>query len=101
MQATRGKSRRRHSAQLKQEVVVACSQPEATVAGVARAFGLNANLVHQWRRGRGFRPVGGNLPVPCAPSGTTSEPALCGTGLTCDADSSGGRHSRRGAPRRS
>ena len=59
MEAARSKSRRRHGAQFKQEVLAACDQPGASVAGVAQAFGVNANLVHQWRRGRGFRPPGG------------------------------------------
>ena len=51
--------RRRHSAQFKREVLTACSEPGASVAGVALAFGLNANLVRQWRRGRGFKPACG------------------------------------------
>jgi transposase len=51
--------RRRHSAQFKREVLAACNEPGASVAGVALAFGLNANLVRQWRRGRGFKPAGG------------------------------------------
>ena len=46
------KSRRRHSAEFKAQVVAACAEPGATVAAVARAFGLNDNLVHDWRRGR-------------------------------------------------
>ena len=35
-------------------MVAASSAPGASVAGVAQAFGVNDNLVHQWRRGRGF-----------------------------------------------
>ncbi|WP_307695681.1 IS66-like element accessory protein TnpA [Variovorax boronicumulans] len=46
------KSRRRHSTEFKAQVVAACAEPGATVAAVARAFGLNDNLVHDWRRGR-------------------------------------------------
>lgn len=49
----RSRPRRRHEAQFKAEVIAACSVPGATVAEVARSFGLNDNLVHQWRRGRG------------------------------------------------
>jgi transposase len=45
--------RRRHSRQLKAEVLAACERPGASVAGVALAHGLNANLVHKWRRGEG------------------------------------------------
>lgn len=52
------KTRRRHSAQFKQEVVGACREPGASVASVALAFGVNANLVRQWLRGRGFKNSG-------------------------------------------
>jgi len=44
-------SRRRHDADLKARVVAACAEPGASVAQVAMANGLNANLVHKWRRG--------------------------------------------------
>ena len=43
-------SRRCHSRQLKTEVLAACAQPGASVAAVALWHGLNANLVHKWRR---------------------------------------------------
>lgn len=49
----KSKPRRRHSGQLKAEVIAACAEPGASVAAVARRFDLNDNLVHQWRRGRG------------------------------------------------
>jgi len=48
------KPRRRHSEEFKARVVAACSAPGASVAAVAQSFGVNDNLVHQWRRGRGF-----------------------------------------------
>ena len=51
-------SRRRHSAQFKAEVLAACAQPGASLASVALSFGLNANLVGQWRRGRGTKRAG-------------------------------------------
>lgn len=44
-------SRRRHSAEVKAKVLAACDEPGASVAAVAHAHGLNANLVHKWRRG--------------------------------------------------
>lgn len=50
------KTRRRHSVEFKSQVVQACNAPGASTAGVALAFGLNANLVRQWRKGRGYRP---------------------------------------------
>ena len=51
--------RRRHSAQLKREVLAAGNERGASVSGVALAFGLSANLVRQWRCGLGFKPAGG------------------------------------------
>jgi transposase len=48
---SKGAPRRRHSKELRAQVLAACSEPEASVAAVAQAHGLNANLVHKWRRG--------------------------------------------------
>ena len=42
--------RRRHGAALKAQVLAECDQPNASVASVALKHGLNANLVHRWRR---------------------------------------------------
>ena len=47
--------RRRHGAELKAKVLAACDEPGASISGVALAHGLNANLVHKWRRGRGVK----------------------------------------------
>jgi transposase len=46
-------ARRRHPDELKAQVLAACAEPGASIAAVAQAHGLNANLVHKWRRGRG------------------------------------------------
>ena len=43
-------SRRRHGADLKACVLSECERPGASVAAIAMAHGLNANLVHKWRR---------------------------------------------------
>ena len=43
--------RRHHAAELKARVLAACDEPGASVAAIARAHELNANLVHKWRRG--------------------------------------------------
>jgi len=51
------KSRRRHSEQFKVQVLAACAEPGASISAVALSFGVNANLVHQWRRGRGFKAI--------------------------------------------
>ena len=42
--------RRHHAAELKARVLAACDEPGASVAAIARAHELNANLVHKWRR---------------------------------------------------
>ena len=46
----RSAPRRRHSAELRAQVLSQCDAPGASVAAVAQAHGLNANLVHKWRR---------------------------------------------------
>ena len=75
-------SRRRYSAETKAQVIAECDAPGASVAKVAMAHGINANVVHRWRQlaredeGEGVRPapvatadVGGFVPVPLpAPS---------------------------------
>ncbi len=43
-------ARRRHSEALRAQVLSECAQAGASIAGIALAHGLNANLVHKWRR---------------------------------------------------
>ena len=43
-------TRRRHGPELKRHVLAECAALGASVAKVAMAHGLNANLVHKWRR---------------------------------------------------
>jgi len=45
--------KRRHSEEFKQAVVAACSEPNASLAGIAQANGVNANLVRKWMDQRG------------------------------------------------
>ena len=40
--------RRQHSAEFKAKVVAACRQPGVSIAAVALANGLNANLLRRW-----------------------------------------------------
>ena len=47
MEDSKRVSRRRHAADLKRQVLAACAEPGASVAQVALAHGLNANLVHK------------------------------------------------------
>jgi transposase len=45
--------KRVHSEEFRSEVVRACSEPGVSVAGVALANGVNANLVRKWMAARG------------------------------------------------
>jgi transposase len=49
--------RRSHNAVFKAKVMQACAQPGVSVAAVALAHGLNANLVRRWLSGRGVDKV--------------------------------------------
>ena len=42
--------RRRHSPEFKSQLVAAARQSGASVAGIALAHGINANLLHRWMR---------------------------------------------------
>lgn len=46
----RRKKVREHPKELRAQVLAECAQPGASVARVALGHGLNANLVHKWRR---------------------------------------------------
>ena len=50
MTDTKKLTRRRHSAEVKAQILAECAQPGASVARVALAHGINANIVHKWRR---------------------------------------------------
>lgn len=45
---TKRVARRKHSADFRAEVVLACRQPGASVAAIALRSGLNANVVYHW-----------------------------------------------------
>ena len=47
---TQAPKRRFYSPELKLQVVEACSQAGASIAGVALQHGINANIVHRWLR---------------------------------------------------
>lgn len=50
MTSEKAETRRRYSAAMKAQVVAACDQLGASVAKVAMAHGINANVVHRWRQ---------------------------------------------------
>jgi transposase len=61
-EAPAGRRRRRHSAQFKAEVVRACRQPGVSMAAVALANGLNANVLRRWvQQAEPDRPVGSEV----------------------------------------
>ena len=71
---SRSTPRRRHSAELKTNVLAACDEPGASISGVALAHGLNANLVRKWRSGRSVKRVGVTVEPPLV-SATPKRPA--------------------------
>lgn len=68
-----GRPRRRHSKQFKNEVVQACRRPGVSMAALAMANGLNANLVRRWvvEAGHGAASSAAQLEA------DTPEPASC------------------------
>ena len=70
MAAERVVLRRRHSAELKTLVLQQCAAPGASVARVAMSHGVNANIVHGWRKLAREREG-----VPMSPPGSTTLPA--------------------------
>ena len=58
MEKVKRAARRKHSAELRSRVLAECARPGASVAAVAMAHGLNANLVRKWRHAG----AGGSVP---------------------------------------
>jgi transposase len=74
--------RRRHGASLKAQILAECERPGASIAAVAMAHGVNANLVHKWRAGASKRqdtavtaPNVSFVPVPLQAAALTAEVA--------------------------
>ena len=44
------RTKRRYSSETKAELLAACGVPGASIAGVASAHGMNANVLHRWLR---------------------------------------------------
>lgn len=63
MNEAKKKTRRRYGAELKQQILPQCAEPDASVASIALSHGINANVVHKWRR-----QAGGALPAFQAPA---------------------------------
>ena len=50
MEVEQSHKRRRYGAELKAQVLSECDAPNASVAKVAMSHGINANIVHGWRK---------------------------------------------------
>src|SRR5689334_9884635 len=50
MEAEQSRKRRRYSRELKARILAECEVPRMSVAKVALAHGINANLLHGWRK---------------------------------------------------
>lgn len=74
MNESKKKTRRRYGAELKQQILAQRARPGASVAGIALSHGINANVVHKWRR-----EAGGALPALQAPAfvPVSLPPAAC------------------------
>jgi transposase len=70
----RGRYRRRSLAE-KRQIVELCLKPGASVAGIALARGVNANLVRKWI-GKVRAGEWGGAPVPLLPVSLRNEPLL-------------------------
>ena len=70
--------RRRHSAAFKAAVIEACNQPGVSIAAVALANGLNANLLRKWvqRAERSVVSESGNRPSPFHDPSSDPSPAF-------------------------
>jgi transposase len=64
VKAPRGRHRRTYPDDFKTQVVAACLQPGVSMAAVALANGLNANLLRRWVKA----VRGGGMPAPTAGS---------------------------------
>ncbi len=76
-------ARRRHPAELKTRVLSECAVAGASIAKVALAHGLNANLVHKWRRHAVSRDV---ATVPVREAGSFIPMTMAPTAAPASAD---------------
>lgn len=75
MEAEQQRRRKRcHSEGFKRQVVEACCKPGASVAGVAFAHGVNANLVRKWIIRYGAVPASRRTSVAIAEARTKTAP---------------------------
>ena len=59
-------NRRIHSGEFKAQVIGECQQPDASIAAVAIAHGLNPNVVRKWLAGQNLKRMGAAMPAPAS-----------------------------------
>ncbi|WP_332751525.1 IS66-like element accessory protein TnpA [Hydrogenophaga sp.] len=81
MNEARKKTRRRYGAELNQQILAQCAEPGASVASIALSHGINANVVHKWRRQAcGALPAlqaPAFVPVSLPPAACAPAPDIC------------------------
>lgn len=73
-QAGPRRRRRTHSDEFKADAVAACAQPGMSMAAVAMAHGINANLLRRWVHEAEMRPRRDVVQADVVNAGTTQEP---------------------------
>ena len=68
------RTRRRHAPQFRDQVVQACRRPGVSIAAVALANGLNANMVRKWVIDAEAPSDKASTPVPGGPTPATDKP---------------------------
>ncbi len=89
MASDKSLTRRRYSETKKAQVLAECCEPGASVAKVALAHGINANIVHRWRQlareGAGITPAKSPafiaLPLAAPAELRTAAPAVATTDI--------------------
>ena len=80
MKDSRTITRRTYSVELKTLILSECAQPGASVASVAMSHGINANIVHKWRRlaeqGSATQAIGAFVPVTLPAPNCTPAPDI-------------------------
>lgn len=84
--------RRRHSDEFKAEVIAACRQPGVSIASVALAHGLNANLLRRWIHEREGDVATPRLPALESPTLSESTPSFVPLALSKPATRAGDIH---------
>lgn len=69
------RTRRRHAPAFREQVVQACRQPGVSIAAVALANGLNANMVRKWVIDAEARPALAPTSAPVGPVPADDRPA--------------------------